>query len=144
MKTSSCCLLVLAFAAFSFASLAPAAERVTPLRDSSDHIATGAVHLVNFSPLEEADVEMQCAASQPPKPLSMPHPALAEIPDHMKITINLIIGSDGEVYSPFVIDGVSSALDRKVVDTVRHWHYRPALCNGVPTDAEVKLELSSR
>jgi hypothetical protein len=27
---------------------------------------------------------------------------------------------------------------------VRYWRYRPALCNGVPTDAEAKVEFSSR
>jgi len=30
------------------------------------------------------------------------------------------------------------------VESVRQWRYRPALCNGVPTDAEVKIGLSSR
>jgi TonB family protein len=99
---------------------------------------------VNFAPLEEADVRMQCASAQPPRALNLSHAALVAIPDNAKILVNLIIGTDGEVYSPFVVNGVGSSLDRKVVETVRRWHYRPALCNGVPTDAEVKIELSSR
>jgi outer membrane biosynthesis protein TonB len=59
--------------------------------------------------------------------------------------VNLIIGTDGQVYSPFVLDGKGSdSLFRKLMAEVRRWHYRPALCNGVPTDAEVKVQLSNR
>src|SRR6266704_204854 len=101
-------------------------------------LTTGAVEIVNFAPLEEADVHMQCGSSQAPKALATPHPSLAGIPDNTTITVNFIIGADGQVYSPFVLDGAGPALDRKVVETVRGWHYRPALCNGVPADADVK------
>ena len=110
----------------------------------SDRIFTGKINLLNFAPLEEADTEMQCASAQPPKALATPHPALAAIPDNVKITVNFIIGVDGEVYSPFVLASGGASLDRKVVETVRRWRYQPALCNGVPTDAEVKVQLSSR
>jgi len=27
---------------------------------------------------------------------------------------------------------------------VRFWRYRPAMCNGVPTEAEAKVEFSGR
>jgi TonB family protein len=111
---------------------------------SPGHLTTGAVAIVNFAPLEEADVHMQCGSSQAPLALATPHPSLAGIPDNTTITVNFIIGADGQVYSPFVLDGAGPALDRKVVETVRGWRYRPALCNGVPTDAEVKVQLSSR
>jgi TonB family protein len=131
------------FPALALASTTQSSGRVTQVA-AGGRIATGAVHLVNFSPLEEADVKMQCASSQAPRAVYLPHATFAEIPDDAKVVINLIIGSDGEVYSPFVVNGVGSPLDRKLVETVRHWHYRPALCNGVPTDAEVKIELSSR
>jgi TonB family protein len=103
------------------------------------------VHLLKFQPLEEADVEMQCESTEPPQALATPHTWVAAIPDDTKVVVNFIIGTDGQVYSPFVLDGSGSrALFRKLVDEVRRWHYRPALCNGVPTDAEVKVQLSSR
>lgn len=108
-------------------------------------LADGKVHLLKFQPLEEADVEMQCESTVPPQALATPHAWVAAIPDDTKIVVNFIIGTDGQVYSPFVLDGAGShTLFRKLVDEVRRWHYRPALCNGVPTDAEVKVQLSSR
>jgi len=30
------------------------------------------------------------------------------------------------------------------LEAVRFWRYRPAMCNGVPTEAEAKVEFSSR
>jgi len=30
------------------------------------------------------------------------------------------------------------------LQTVRYWRYRPATCNGVPTEAEGKIEFSLR
>jgi len=108
-------------------------------------LADGRVHLLKFQPLEEADVEMQCESTAPPQALATPHSWVAAIPDNTKIVVNFIIGTDGQVYSPFVLDGSGThTLFRKLVEEVRRWHYRPALCNGVPTDAEVKVQLSSR
>jgi TonB family protein len=114
------------------------------LTQARPQIATGSFHIVKFAPLEDADIEMQCASTQPPSALATPHPSLAEIPDGVNITVNFIIGTDGQVYSPFILNGGGSSLDRKLVESVRHWRYRPALCNGVPIDAEVKVQLSSR
>jgi hypothetical protein len=31
-----------------------------------------------------------------------------------------------------------------VLNTVRAWRYRPAMCNGVPTESEAKVGFSSR
>jgi len=110
----------------------------------ADRIVTGAVRLVNFAPLEDEDVEMACESTQAPKALATPHPSWAGIPDNRKIIVNVIIGMDGQVYSPFILDGAGPAFDQKIMDTVRSWHYLPAMCNGVPADSEVKIQLSSR
>ncbi len=106
---------------------------------------SGRVDLLKFQPLEEADVAMECESAEPPQALATPHAWVAAIPDDTKVVVNFIVGTDGQVYSPFVLNGRGSdALFRKLVNEVRRWHYRPALCNGVPTDAEVKVQLSSR
>ena len=107
-------------------------------------LASGHVSLLKFQPLEEADIAMECESTEPPQALATPHSWVAAIPDDTKIVVNFILGADGQVYSPFVLDGsVSNSLDRKLISEVRRWQYRPALCNGVPTDAEVKVQLSS-
>ena len=135
--------VVLLLPTWCLASAAPAGMVAQPI-SVAQYLATGKVHIVKFAPLEEADVEMQCESTQAPQALATPHPSLAAIPDDGKIVVNFIVGADGQVYSPFVLDGVGGSLDRKVVELVRHWRYRPALCNGVPTDSEVKVQLSSR
>ncbi len=113
--------------------------------NSYPKLASGHVDLLKFQPLEEADVAMECESAEPPQALVTPHAWVTAIPDNTKIVVNFIIGTDGQVYSPFVLDGAGSdSLDRKLVDEVSHWQYRPALCNGVPTDAEVKVQLSNR
>lgn len=112
---------------------------------NSARLASGHVNLLKFQPLEEADVAMECEFTEPPQALVTPHAWVTAIPDNTRIVVNFIIGTDGQVYSPFVVDGAGSdSLDRKLVDEVSRWQYRPALCNGVPTDAEVKVQLSSR
>ena len=112
---------------------------------ASATLDSGRVDLLKFQPLEEADVAMECESAEPPQALATPHAWVAAIPDGTKIVVNFIVGTDGQVYSPFVLDGRGSdSLFRRLVNEVRRWHYRPALCNGVPTDAEVKVQLSSR
>lgn len=142
----ACCLLILLPAA-GFAAVAPAAVLTSPAEfHDAVHaqLASGRVHLLKFQPLEEADVAMECESTEPPLALATPHAWVAAIPDNTKIVVNFIIGTDGQVYSPFVLDGrASNSLYRKLVSEVRRWHYRPALCNGVPTDAEVRVQLSS-
>jgi hypothetical protein len=142
-----CCLFFLLSAA-GFAAVSPNALLASPAafyaRDHSE-LAHGRVHLLKFQPLEEADIDMECESTAPPQALATPHSWVAAIPDNTKVVVNFIIGTDGQVYSPFVLDGpASSSLYRKLVNEVRRWHYRPALCNGVPADAEVKVQLSSR
>jgi TonB family protein len=67
-------------------------------------------------------------------------PALAGI----KVKVSFIIGADGRVHSPLILQSVGLAGDRNVLQTVRGWRYRPATCNGVPTEAEGKIEFSQR
>lgn len=108
-------------------------------------LASGRISLLKFQPLEEADIAMECESAKPPQALATPHSWVAAIPDNTRIVVNFILGADGQVYSPFVLDGAgSNSLDRKLINEVRHWQYRPALCNGVPTDAEVKVQLSGQ
>lgn len=84
-----------------------------------------------------------CAAAQPPQALATPNPLLDQ-PDPNKITVSFIIGADGRVHSPLILESAGASEDRAVLDAVRSWRYRPAMCNGVPTEAEGKIEFSSR
>jgi TonB family protein len=61
-----------------------------------------------------------------------------------KVKVSFIIGTDGRVHSPLILESAGATGDRNVLRTVRTWKYRPATCNGVPTEAEGKIEFSSR
>jgi TonB family protein len=60
-----------------------------------------------------------------------------------KVKVSFIIGTDGRVHSPLILESAGAG-DRTVLRTVRTWKYRPATCNGVPTETEGKIEFSSR
>jgi TonB family protein len=62
----------------------------------------------------------------------------------MRIKVSFIIGTDGKVHSPLVLESVGQTEDRTVLKAVRSWRYRPGMCNGVPTETEGKVEFSSR
>jgi TonB family protein len=85
-----------------------------------------------------------CGASQPPQALATPDPLMEDADLSSKVSVSFIIGTDGRVHSPLILESAGASEDRMILSVVRYWRYRPALCNGVPTDAEAKVEFSSR
>lgn len=85
-----------------------------------------------------------CAAVQPPQALTTPDPLVTTAANGRKVKVSFIIGTDGRVHSPLILESAGVAGDRRVLQTVRTWRYRPATCNGVPTETEGKVEFSSR
>src|SRR5579864_8426258 len=85
-----------------------------------------------------------CADVEPPQALTTPDPLLTSSASSGKIKVSFIIGTDGRVHSPLILESAGIAGDRRVLQTVRTWRYRSATCNGVPTETEGKVEFSSR
>jgi len=85
-----------------------------------------------------------CADVQPPEALTTPDPLFVAMVGGRKVKVSFIIGTDGRVHSPLILESAGVAGDRRVLQTVRTWRYRPATCNGVPTETEGKVEFSSR
>jgi len=85
-----------------------------------------------------------CAEVQPPEALTTPDPLFSSTARGQKVKVSFIIGTDGRVHSPLILESAGLAGDRHVLQTVRTWRYRPATCNGVPTEIEGKIEFSSR
>jgi TonB family protein len=85
-----------------------------------------------------------CEQIQPPEALTTPDPLSTRIARGQKIKVSFIIGTDGRVHSPLILESAGIASDRHVLQTVRTWRYRPAICNGVPTETEGRIEFSSR
>ena len=85
-----------------------------------------------------------CQDVQPPEALTTPDPLFTPSAHGQKVKVSFIIGTDGRVHSPLILVSAGLAGDRHVLQTVRTWRYRPATCNGVPTETEGKIEFSSR
>ena len=86
----------------------------------------------------------KCGNVRPPEALLTPDPLLQVQDDNLDVRVSFIVGSDGHVYSAFVLDGGGPGQDQTVLRAVRFWRYRPALCNGVPTDSEARVRFSIR
>lgn len=85
-----------------------------------------------------------CQDVQPPEALTTPDPMLVAGAHGAKVKVSFIVGTDGRVHSPLILVSAGLAGDRRVLQTVRTWRYRPATCNGIPTETEGKVEFSSR
>lgn len=85
-----------------------------------------------------------CEDVQPPQALATPDPLFTLAVNGRSVKVSFIIGTDGRVHSPLILESAGLAGDRRVLQTVRTWRYRPATCNGVPTETEGKIEFSGR
>ncbi len=95
-----------------------------------------------FVDVQHVSSRPSCEEVQPPQELTTPDP-LVQLPGR-KVKVSFIIGTDGRVHSPLILQSAGLTGDRRVLQTVRTWRYRPATCNGVPTETEGKIEFSSR
>lgn len=87
--------------------------------------------------------EGSCEMTRPPEPLTTPLPLIGSTRSNLKLTVSFIIGTDGGVSSAFVLKSSGSSADRAALLAVRSWRYRPALCNGTPSEAEARVEFST-
>jgi TonB family protein len=85
-----------------------------------------------------------CEDVQPPEALTTPDPLFTPAAHGHNVKVSFIIGIDGRIHSPLILESAGLAGDRHVLQTVRTWRYRPATCNGVPTETEGKIEFSTR
>lgn len=85
-----------------------------------------------------------CEQVKPPVALATPDPLFIPAGRGKKVKVSFIIGTDGRVHSPLILESAGLPGDRHVLETVRSWRYRPATCNGVPTETEGKIEFSVR
>ncbi len=140
--------LLTVFAGISGWCAAPATSRVAldraPLTRREQRLRHVPVHASEFSPLAEPLALSRCSASRPPEALATPDPLLKIEDAAQRVRVSFIVGADGHVYSPFIMDSGGPSEDRVVLQVVKRWRYRPALCNGVPTDSEARVLFSNR
>jgi TonB family protein len=103
---------------------------------SFQHAAQGAIL--------RSGVPTRCESGRPAEALATPDPLLDGVEVRGKVAVSFIIGTDGRVHSPVVIESGGSDEDSNVLEAVRAWRYRPATCNAVPAETESRVEFSSR
>ena len=114
------------------------------LEQRESHLLRSLARASQFVDVAHVSSRPSCEDVQPPEALATPDPLLAPTAHGRKVTVSFIIGTDGRVHSPLILESAGLAGDRHVLQTVRTWRYRPATCNGVPTEIEGKIEFSSR
>jgi TonB family protein len=97
-----------------------------------------------FADVPHTAANARCEDTQPPEALTTPDPLMVPVALGSEVKVSFIIGTDGHVYSPLILKSGGPIGDRTVLQTVRYWRYRPATCNGVPTEIEGKIEFSRR
>jgi TonB family protein len=115
-----------------------------PLAELEKNLDRVPAHISEFSPVSEPLALPKCGNVRPPEALLTPDPLLQGQDDDMNVRVSFIIGSDGNVHSAFILNSGSPEEDRLVLRTVNLWRYRPALCNGVPTDSEARVRFMIR
>jgi TonB family protein len=107
-------------------------------------LRSSAVHGAYFAALSSSVIRNSCQADSQPEALATPDPLLGFSSSQSRITVSFIIGTDGRIQSPLILSSDNPAEDSDILQTVRSWRYRPALCNGAPTEAEARVEFSNR
>ena len=97
-----------------------------------------------FRDVPHVSAKARCEDTRPPQALTTPDPLLAPVGAELMVKVSFIVGTDGRVHSPLILQSAGPVGDRNVLRTVRTWRYRPATCNGVPTESEGNIEFSRR
>jgi TonB family protein len=114
----------------------------SPLSRLEQSLRSAPSHISEFSPVNAPLALPKCGHVHPPEALLTPDPLLSVEDDDLKVRVSFIVGSDGHVYSAFILESGGMDEDRLVLQTVHNWRYRPALCNGVPTDSEAQVRFA--
>jgi TonB family protein len=133
--------LVVPVGTFAVNPTAPGPRSAT-LEQREQLLAKSLTRASQFIDVPHLSSRPACEDVQPPEALTTPDPLFT--PQGRKVKVSFIIGTDGRVHSPLILESAGLAGDRRVLQTVRTWRYRPATCNGVPTETEGKIEFSSR
>jgi TonB family protein len=145
LRTFWLSLLIPAFCASGF-SLSQSSDKAKSLSNLSaqERRAWTIPHQSEFSDLSRVIARWRCEDTRPPQALTTPDPLLGSAADGSNVKVTFIIGTDGRVHSPLILQSAGAVGDRNVLRTVRAWRYRPATCNGIPTEAEGDIEFSRR
>jgi TonB family protein len=126
------------------ASTAPADFRSGSFQRRERLATKRLIRASQFVDVPHVSARAVCLDVQPPEALTTPSPMFAAAAYGRRVKVSFIIGTDGRVHSPLILESAGLSGDRDVLQVVRSWRYRPATCDGVPTEIEGKIEFSIR
>ncbi len=97
-----------------------------------------------FAAVQHVGPYPTCSKIQVPQALLTPDPLWEPNHERPRVQVSFIVGIDGRVYSPLILESAGLSGDRRVLQTVLSWRFRPAMCNGAPTETEGQVSFSSR
>jgi len=138
--------LILAVPAAGTASVQPptALQREGVISQREHQVWKTLKRAAEFRDVPHVSAKARCEDTRPPQALTTPDPLLVPTGAESMVEVSFIVGTDGRVHSPLILQSSGSLGDRNILRTVRAWRYRPATCNGVPTEAEGKIGFSRR
>ena len=122
----------------------PRISRLAPLCIRERQLWRAPVRNSEFADVPHTSARSRCRQTQPPEALATPNPVLGYSDPSIRVKVSFIVGADGRVHSPLILESAGTVEDHTILETVRTWRYRPGMCNGVPTETEGKVEFSSR
>jgi len=82
---------------------------------------------------------------QPVKVTSPPYPeSLRKFGMEGVVILQVIIGRDGHVYRPSVVQSLNADLDKIALQTVKNWQYYPAIKDKHAVDVQMTLDVMFR
>jgi TonB family protein len=137
------CLSLLATSSPGFASARSPILNPARLSQRERETWKSPVHAAQFSAIPYVTARLGCEVTQLPEALASPDPLFVSSAART-VKVSVIVGTDGRVHTPLILESGGVIGDRNILETVRAWRYRPATCNGVPTEAEGRIEFSRR
>ena len=98
----------------------------------------------DFSAVPHISARPDCEDIEPPQAIATPDPLWRPNHQRPRVEVSFIVGTDGRVHSPLILESAGISGDQRVLLTVKTWRFRPAMCNGVPTETEGRVSFSSR
>jgi TonB family protein len=136
--------LIFAVPASASVQTPPPRLRQAVLTEREHQVWKTPTRAAEFSDVPHSSARSRCEDTQPPEALTTPSPLMVPAGAGAKVKVSFIIGADGRVHSPLILQSAGPVGDRNILQTVRAWRYRPGTCNGVPTETEGKIEFSHR
>jgi protein TonB len=82
-------------------------------------------------------------SADPAFPVFSPRPPVTDrslLPElSRQVIVDVKVSAAGDVLEATLVKGLGNALDQLVLDTVKTWHFHPAMLNGTPVPTEDEL-----